>query len=92
MEMRFDIPFQQLLSLVKALTPNQRERLRQELDENTPNQEEHNEFIDFLLKGPVYSKSDIIQNSPTTVDKSLGHFCKFVIKTFLDTLNRITFG
>ena len=59
MEMRFDIPFQQLLSLVKALTPNQRERLRQELDENTPNQEEHNEFIDFLLKGPVYSKSDI---------------------------------
>jgi hypothetical protein len=59
MEMRFDIPFQQLLSLVKALTPNQRERLRQELDESTPKQEENNEFIDFLLSGPVYSKSDI---------------------------------
>jgi hypothetical protein len=59
MEMRFDIPFQQLLSLVKALTPNQRERLRQELDESTPKQEENNEFIDLLLNGPVYSKSDI---------------------------------
>ena len=59
MKMRFDIPFQQLLSLVKALTPNQRERLRQELDENTPKLEEPNDFIDFLLKGPIYSKSDI---------------------------------
>ena len=59
MEMRFDIPFQQLLSLIKALTPNQRERLRQELDQSTPKLEEPNEFIDFLLNGPVYSKSDI---------------------------------
>jgi hypothetical protein len=59
MELRFNIPFQELLTLVKALTPKQRERLRQELDEGTPVQQENNEFIDFLLKGPVYSKEDI---------------------------------
>ena len=59
MELRFNIPFQELLTLVKALTPKQRERLRQELDEGTPVQQENNEFIDFLLKGPVYSKEEI---------------------------------
>ena len=53
MEMRFNIPFQELLMLVRALTPNQRERLRKELDEISPLQEENDEFIDFLLKGPV---------------------------------------
>jgi hypothetical protein len=61
MEMRFNIPFQELLTLIKALTPKQRERLRQELDEGTPIQQENDEFIDFLLKGPVYSKEEIRQ-------------------------------
>lgn len=59
MEMRFNIPFQELLRLVKALTPKQRERLRQELDEGTQIKEENDQFIDFLLKGPVYSKDEI---------------------------------
>lgn len=59
MEIRFNIPFQELLTLIKALTPKQRERLRQELDEGTPIQQENDEFIDFLLKGPVYSKEEI---------------------------------
>ena len=59
MEMRFNIPFQELLTLVKALTPKQRERLRQELDEGTPIKQENDEFIDFLLKGTVYSKEEI---------------------------------
>lgn len=59
MEMRFNIPFQELLTLIKALTPKQRERLRQELDEGTPIKQENDEFIDFLLKGPVYSKEEI---------------------------------
>ena len=59
MEMRFNIPFQELLTLVKALTPNQRERLKKELDDENPLQEENDEFIDFLLKGPIYSKEEI---------------------------------
>ncbi len=61
MELKFDIPFQQLLKLVKSLTPNQRERLRQELESGAPLKEENDEFIKFLLKGPVYSKDDINQ-------------------------------
>jgi hypothetical protein len=59
MEMRFNIPFQELLALVKALSPGQRERLKQELDSGTQFPEENDKFIDFLLNGPVYSKDDI---------------------------------
>jgi hypothetical protein len=61
MELQFNIPFHQLLKLVKSLSPKQRERLKQELDEETPNHERNDEFIDFLLQGPVYSKEDINQ-------------------------------
>jgi hypothetical protein len=59
MEMRFNIPFQELLALVKALSPGQREKLRQELDKGAQYPEENDNFIDFLLNGPVYSKDDI---------------------------------
>jgi hypothetical protein len=71
MEMRFNIPFQELLMLVRALTPNQRERLRKELDEISPLQEENDEFIDFLLKGPVYSKEEIkiIEENRKSINK-----------------------
>jgi hypothetical protein len=60
-ELKFDIPFQQLLKLVKSLTPKQSERLRQELESAALLEEENDEFIKFLLKGPVYLKDDINQ-------------------------------
>ena len=59
MELRFNIPFQELLTIVKALSPSQRERLKQELEEEPPIQEKNNQFIEFLLEGPVYSKDEI---------------------------------
>lgn len=59
MELRFNITFQELLTIVKALTPSQRERLKQELEEEPPIQEKNNQFIEFLLEGPVYSKDEI---------------------------------
>jgi hypothetical protein len=58
-ELRFNIPFQELLNLVKGLSPKQRERLRQELNCEEPTQDKNVEFIDFLLNGPVYSKEEI---------------------------------
>lgn len=57
--MRLTIPFQDLLQLVKALSPTQKERLKQELDFEMPSQPAQDEFINLLLEGPVYSPEDI---------------------------------
>ena len=57
--MKVQVPFQQLLSLVKRLTPAQRARLRQELVEKKPVQKDKDEFIEYLLNGPVYSEKEI---------------------------------
>ncbi len=61
MELRFNIPFQQLLTLVKSLSPKQKERLRQELQKETSFRDENDEFLKILLNGPVYSKEEIKQ-------------------------------
>lgn len=57
--MRVQVPFKQLLSLVKALTPAQKAKLRQELDQELANKHADDNFMDFLLNGPVYSEKDI---------------------------------
>jgi hypothetical protein len=61
MEMKVQVPFRQLLTLVKRLTPAQRARLRQELVDKNPVQKDKgkDEFIGYLLKGPVYSDKEI---------------------------------
>ena len=59
MEMKLQVPFQQLLTLVKSLTPGQKARLRQELDEKKPPKKDKDDFIEYLLNGPVYSDKEI---------------------------------
>ena len=59
MEIKLDIPFQQLLTVVKTLTPSQKAKLKQELSEEDAAKEDKSVFIEMLLKGPVYSKKDI---------------------------------
>jgi hypothetical protein len=60
MEIKVQVPFQQLLTIVKTLTPAQKARLRQELDEEKPASDlKEDGFINFLLNGPVYSDQDI---------------------------------
>ena len=59
MEMKVQVPFQQLLTLVKKLTPIQKAKLRQELNDDKPNPEQKDDFLGFLLNGPVYSEKDI---------------------------------
>lgn len=58
MEIKAQLPFHQLLAIVKALTPTQKARLKKELDE-TPVMLKEDKFFDFLLKGPVYTDTDI---------------------------------
>ena len=59
MEMKVKVPFQQLLTLVKTLTPTQKARLRQELNEEKPTKKGKDDYIELLLNGPVYSEKDM---------------------------------
>lgn len=59
MELKVQIPFQKLLSLVKKLTLSQKAKLRKELDTELTIPKENDEFIEMLLNGPVYSEDDI---------------------------------
>ncbi len=59
MEKKVQVPFQQILTVVKTLTPAQKARLRLELIEEKPHQKNKEEFIEFLLNGPVYSEKQI---------------------------------
>lgn len=46
MEIKVQVPFQQLLALVRKLTPAQKAKLRQELDYKSSAEEDNDEFID----------------------------------------------
>jgi hypothetical protein len=59
MEMKVQVPFQQLLTLVKRLTPAQKAKLRQELNDKPTAQADSDDFIEYLLNGPVYSDKEI---------------------------------
>ena len=59
MEMTVQIPFEQLLTAVKTLTPTQKARLKQELIEEKSATEDKAAFIETLLNGPVYSEKEI---------------------------------
>ena len=59
MELKVQVPFEQLLTVVKTLTPDQKTRLRQESDENKTEEINKEEFIELLLNGPVYTDKEI---------------------------------
>jgi len=60
MEMKVQIPFQQLLTVVKTLTPAQKAKLRQELDDQpVKTTKKHADFTELLLNGPVFTEKQI---------------------------------
>ncbi len=59
MEIKVQVPFQQLLDIVKNLPAAQKAKLRQELDEEKPANNNQDDFIDYLLNGPVYTEEEI---------------------------------
>ena len=60
MEIKVQVPFQQLLTLVKSLTPGQKARLRQELAEKKPSGKGKDDFIEYL---PYLTKLKILEQS-----------------------------
>lgn len=71
MEMKVQVPFQQLLTIVKTLTPIQKAKLREELNEEKTAIKSQDDFIEFLLNGPVYSDKNIqtIEENKKSISK-----------------------
>ena len=59
MEMTVKVPFQQLLAIVKTLTPSQKAKLIAELSKEQVETKQQDDFIQYLLNGPVYEDKDI---------------------------------
>lgn len=66
MEIKVQVPFQQLLDIVKSLPSAQKAKLRQELDEKKSDSKNQDDFIDYLLNGPVYTDKEIQVIEETT--------------------------
>ena len=59
MAVKAQIPFKQILTVVKTLTPEQKDRLRKELIDEPIKPKTISNFTALLLKGPVFSKKQI---------------------------------
>ena len=59
MDIKVQIPFQQLLDIVKSLPSAQKKKLREELDDKKSVSKNQDDFIDYLLNGPVYTAGEI---------------------------------
>lgn len=59
MELKVQVPFQQILTIVKTLTAAQKAKLRAELNQQTVEVKQQDDFIEYLLKGPIYNDKDI---------------------------------
>jgi hypothetical protein len=62
MELKVEIPFQQLLIAVKFLTPAQKVKLKKELTELPKKKSDSADklaFIEMLVNGPIYEKKNI---------------------------------
>jgi hypothetical protein len=60
MEVKLEIPFQQLIKIVRQLSPNEKAKLQKEL--NAPSNKsslKDTSLTEFLLNGPVLSKEQI---------------------------------
>lgn len=59
MELRVQIPFKQILTVIKTLTPAQKAKIREELDSSKSTQSPSSDFTEKLLKGPVFTSDEI---------------------------------
>ena len=59
MELKVQVPFQQLLTIVKTLTPSQKAKLRAKLNEEQVEAKQQDDFIEYLLNGPVYNDKEV---------------------------------
>ncbi len=61
MEIKAQLPFQALLDLIKTLSPSEKKKLKQELDNPATTPAPKDDFIAYLMNGPVYTEDEIRQ-------------------------------
>jgi hypothetical protein len=59
MSLKAEIPFKQILTVVKSLTASQKEQLRVVLSEESSAPKKQSDLTKLLLTGPVFSKKQI---------------------------------
>ena len=59
MALKTEITFKQILTVVKSLTPSQKEQLKAVLSETKTTPEKKSDLTELLLSGPVFSKKQI---------------------------------
>ena len=71
MALKAEIPFKQILTVVKSLTPSQKEKLKVVLFETENIPKKQSDFTKFLLSGPVFSKKqiDVIKQNRKSIDQ-----------------------
>ncbi len=71
MEMKVQVPFRQLLTIVKTLTPAQKAKLRAELEDKQVENKQKDDFFETLLNGPVATKKqlDIISANRKSINQ-----------------------
>ncbi len=71
MEMKVQVPFKQLLTIVKTLTPSQKAKLMAELQDEQIVSKQKDDFFETLLNGPVASKKqlDIISANRKSINQ-----------------------
>ncbi len=59
MALKNQIPFRQILTVVKTLSPAQKARLKEELNNNAELINTQKSFTELLMKGPVFTTEEI---------------------------------
>lgn len=71
MALKAEIPFKQILTVVKSLTPSQKEQLRVVLSEPNSTSAKQSDLTKLLLSGPVFSKKqiDVIKQNRKSINE-----------------------
>ncbi len=65
MEVKLDIPFEQLLRVIRQLSPAQRKKIKAELDSALASKAAGRSLQELLLDGPVFSKDQLDRMAET---------------------------
>ena len=71
MQVQIDIPFEQLIEIAKKLPKSDWQKMKTEVESNTPDPKTKEEFRKFLLNGPTLTKEEIqaIEESRKAINK-----------------------
>ena len=71
MEVKVDIPFEKLLSIVQQLPEPEKERLKTALERKQASPKSKSRLTEFLLNGPVFSSEQIklIEENRNTINQ-----------------------